>query len=254
MKAISEFSFSFAFTRELLTHLPNIDAAPYFPSLRAEAQLGYDLKIGFQGLPMFIQFKLAEGLTRRQAKYWAQYNREYYRFDITSRRVSQQHADLKDLSLNEPEVYYVAPVFWTIEDFNNYYASNQILANSICVPLQRLPYLSDLNLHQITYAAPERFDWHSTDDDTTRDDFSGTRLADSIGDRFNRRDLITIDENYIRVLHLTILSIIERRAEGIRAPTNVASGLEGLAGVQFLLRTYFGLELLLLRDLAALGA
>ena len=80
MKQISEFSYGFGVTRELLAQIPNADAVPYFPSLRQEAQLGYDLKIGFPGFPVFIQFKIAEGLTRRRSKYWQTYGRPYFRF------------------------------------------------------------------------------------------------------------------------------------------------------------------------------
>lgn len=253
MKAMTEFSFSFAFTRELLTQLPNADAAPYFPSLRAEALLGYDLKVGFDGLPIYIQYKLAEGLTRPQAKYWAKYKGEYYRFDITSRRVSEQHDILKDLSVNEPHVYYVAPVFWKIENFTIYYSINRILDNSICVPLRRLPYLADFDQHSVTYADTRRFDWHSTDDDTASDDFSGTHLAESIRDQFDRKELVKIDEDFVGELYSTIHSMILRREERMHSLDTLRPGPEGLAGVQYLLRTYLGMELLLLRDVSGQG-
>ena len=253
MKAMTEFSFSFAFTHELLTQLPSADAAPYFPSLRAEALLGYDLKVGFNGIPIYLQYKLSEGLTRGQAKYWAKYNGEYYRFDITSLRVSQQHDILKDLSVKEPHVYYVAPVFWKIGNFNIYYQTNRILDNSICVPLRRLPYLPDFDQHHVTYANTRRFDWHSTDDDTASDDFSGTHLAESIRDQFDRKEFIKIDDDFIGELYSAIHSMILRREEGMEAIDTLRPGPGGLAGVQYLLRTYLGIELLLLRDVTTQG-
>ena len=58
----SEFSYGFAVTHGLLKDEPSIDVAPHFPSLVEEGKVGYDLKLGFPGLPTYIQFKLSDRL------------------------------------------------------------------------------------------------------------------------------------------------------------------------------------------------
>lgn len=249
MRAITEFSFGFAFTRELLNQLPNVDVAPYFPSLREEgAGRGYDVKIGFAGLPIFIQFKISEALTRPQSKYWPDYLRPYYRFDVTSLRRSRQHNDLKDLSQNEPEVYYVAPRFWKPRDFDIYYSASEILANSICIPVTGLDYLTDTDHHQITYVTPDSYDWHSTDNDRVHGDFAGTHLVSSIQERFSQDRLRRIDEEFVAQLYSILVSIARRSDFGV--PSDFPPVPESLAGVRFLLAAYFGLEFLLLTESA----
>ena len=85
----SEFSYGFAVTHGLLKNKPSIDVAPHFPFLVEEGKVGYDLKLGFPGLPTYLQFKLSDRLTRRPAKYRDNYDEPYVRFDITPLRVSQ---------------------------------------------------------------------------------------------------------------------------------------------------------------------
>jgi hypothetical protein len=59
---ISEFSYGFALTRELINIAdPPLSAAPVFPSLMAEGRKGrgYDVNLKAPGFPLFIQFKNA---------------------------------------------------------------------------------------------------------------------------------------------------------------------------------------------------
>lgn len=250
MRAISEFSFGFAFTRELLNYLPNVDVAPYFPSLREEgAGRGFDVKVGFSGLAIFIQFKISDALTRPKSKYWSNYLSPYYRFDVTSLRRSNQHNDLKNLSQHESEVYYVAPRFWKPEHFDQYYSKSEILANSICIPVDRLPYLADKDQHQITFATLDSYAWHSTDNDRVNGDFSGTNLISNIQERFTQDNLRRIDQDFLSQLHSTLFSIV--LGENQAPVRDIPPVPETLDGVRYMLATYFGLEFLLLASSAS---
>jgi hypothetical protein len=65
---LSEFSYGFAITAELRDLFwPWVVEAPVFPTQRNEAQLGWDVRFPVVGRPVFIQFKVAEALTRRSA-------------------------------------------------------------------------------------------------------------------------------------------------------------------------------------------
>ncbi|WP_439868978.1 hypothetical protein [Pseudomonas syringae] len=67
---MSEFSYGFAFTNELI-HAPDshVVAAPEFPSLQKEGKPsgGYDVKIPF-GSPLFLQFKLSHFMARTNSE------------------------------------------------------------------------------------------------------------------------------------------------------------------------------------------
>ena len=57
----SEFSFGYAFTENLIRSTSSGAAiAPYFPNLRDEGSLGYDVDIRLPGRPLFLQFKLPD--------------------------------------------------------------------------------------------------------------------------------------------------------------------------------------------------
>ena len=76
--AFSEFSYGFAVTHGLLKDKPSIDVAPHFPSLVQEGKIGYDVKLGFPGLPVYLQFKLSDRLTRRPSQILGQLPRALF--------------------------------------------------------------------------------------------------------------------------------------------------------------------------------
>ena len=63
---ISEFSYGFAITSELVQAPGAVTAAPVFPSLRAEGQPGggWDVRLDRPGVPRFLQFKPCDQMTR----------------------------------------------------------------------------------------------------------------------------------------------------------------------------------------------
>lgn len=113
---ISEFSYGFAVVNELV-NWPGRDltSAPYFPSLRREAHLGYDVKLDRPGLPLFLQFKLSDRMVRNNAKEIRDgvfpRNSFFYRMHLRCGQSSTQHHLLLNLEDQGEEVYYVAPAF-----------------------------------------------------------------------------------------------------------------------------------------------
>ena len=79
----SEFSYGYAVTEELIKS-GEVTAPPEFPSLYAEGQLGggYDVKISF-GIPIFLQFKLSDYLSRSSAKEFKTIGGPYCRADYS---------------------------------------------------------------------------------------------------------------------------------------------------------------------------
>ena len=95
----SEFSFGFAYTRELVARFWSaLTGHPVLPSLFDEGQAGgFDVAIGLYGWTYFAQFKRADYLSRRNALWWDEHFGPYYRFPITRRRTSRQHELLLEL-------------------------------------------------------------------------------------------------------------------------------------------------------------
>ena len=156
----SEFSYGFAFTHELINHLPGITVAPQFPSLVEEAKVGYDMKVPIWGVPMFLQYKLSEFLEGRAAKYWRSHRQAHFRFEVTSPNISPQHNLLKDLADAGKDVFYVAPSLYELQDFNAAYRQNRISSSSVCVPVGKLVRLrTDQYLH-ITFTDCSNVMWH----------------------------------------------------------------------------------------------
>src|SRR5215831_13273838 len=95
---VSEFSYGFALTRELIDKKWSglqLTAAPYLPSLISEGREGGGFDVSLTGINvlLFLQFKVSHYMTRASAKgvNTGHLNVPYYRFDIHAPRSSDQH-------------------------------------------------------------------------------------------------------------------------------------------------------------------
>ena len=156
----SEFSYGFAFTHELVNHLPGITVAPQFPSLIEEGKAGYDMSVPIWGVPMFFQYKLSEFLQGGAAKYWSSHGRAHFRFGTTTTNKSPQHNLLKDLADSGKDVFYVAPGLYEMQDFNVAYRQNRIGSSSVCVPVGKLRRLGTDQYFHITFTECSNVVWH----------------------------------------------------------------------------------------------
>ncbi len=82
---ISEFSYGFALTNEIVGRVP-LAAAPVFPSLIEEGRVsgGYDVRLDWPAVPLYLQFKRADCMRRRSAVEICDHNlpleQPFYRF------------------------------------------------------------------------------------------------------------------------------------------------------------------------------
>jgi hypothetical protein len=161
---ISEFSYGYAVTEALIydnkTHLK---AAPLFPSLIDEGKKGYDLHLDRPGQPLFLQFKLSDYMSGRSNTNEIQrklFKGAFYRMHIRpkksagGRHGSDQHQLLIDWESQGNEVYYVAPVFHELDEFNQAYLNRQILQKSIYIPPSNIGSLPDEKEHHIAFQVP----------------------------------------------------------------------------------------------------
>lgn len=152
---ISEFSYGFALTNEIVGWA-NLKAAPIFPSLIEEGKAGggYDVKLDTPGVPVYLQFKRADCMTRRSAweisKANARLNIPFYRFPITQSGKSDQHAMLLELDDGTNEVFYAAPRFHELAQINQAWSAQEVAARSIFVRPRAVGVL-DAASHHVAY-------------------------------------------------------------------------------------------------------
>ena len=250
---ISEFSYGFALTHELiaLAGVP-LRAAPIFPSLIEEGKAGggYDVNLDIPGFPLFLQFKRSDCMVSRNAKEIQQgYNFDlpFYRLKITERWRSAQHDMLLDLDSGTNEVFYAAPRFHTIKDLNDAYLASAVSHRSFYIRPRDIGQL-DNDSHHVAF------------DETTFRLFSEPREVEGIrGETFlailQRRRIA--DDRPLRGGPLDdVLSHVERLLRDRDLPTDIADGgrpgkdeelrkLRRLA--DFSLR-YFGTQLFIVQD------
>ena len=153
---ISEFTFGYAFLYEQTqANWENLSAAPVLPSLQQEELEGWDARLPLNGTDFYYQFKLSDCLSRGNATYVRDgtYNGAYYRIWLHRRNDNQQHQRLRQHCLANPNTYYAAHQFNSIEEFNSKFLARQITENCRIIPLTLCDDITDGEQHCITFQA-----------------------------------------------------------------------------------------------------
>lgn len=152
----SEFSYGYAVTEELVSHLKaSLIAAPLFPSLYEEGKAGggYDVNIPLSGKPVFLQFKLSHYLERENAKEHRDgiLTTPYYRMHLRPTKHSDQHNLLLDLEASEETVFYIAPEFHLPSELNDFYLRKTVVENSAAFSPSDIGPMPDDHEHYIVF-------------------------------------------------------------------------------------------------------
>ena len=132
---LSEFSYGYGVTREFEKLLESIGlhATPYFPNLRQESELGYDVKFDTCGCVVLFQFKLGQELQRFRRQDPQQLapplEPPFWRFRI--KPPMNQFKHLLNFEKQGVNVFYVAPRFTCWTDYKNVFRVDQVLNASI---------------------------------------------------------------------------------------------------------------------------
>jgi hypothetical protein len=106
------------------------------------------------GVPLYLQFKRADCMTRRSALEINTHNLPlslpFYRFKITESGKSDQHELLLALDDGSSVVFYAAPRFHELAEINNAWNKNIVATRSIFVAPSRVGSL-DTNSHHVAY-------------------------------------------------------------------------------------------------------
>lgn len=150
---ISEFSYGFALTHELVDSIPGITIAPVFPSLIQEGRVGggWDVRIESPSDLLFIQFKLSDYMVRPTA--WESLQGivqvPFYRVHLRPSRHSVQHQLLLTLEQSEPNTFYAAPRFYNAQQLNDAFTSRQTAVRSLWIRPSDIGPLPDGDDHHI---------------------------------------------------------------------------------------------------------
>ena len=151
---ISEFSYGYAVTEEIVRTKGPLKAAPSFPSLRSEGtEGGYDVKLDLPGFPLFLQFKLSDYMVRGTAYEAKQglFTTPFFRMHLRPLKRSRQHQLLLNWEATGKAVYYIAPAFFKEPDFNLAYTSGSILRKSVMISPAAIGPLPSKENHHICF-------------------------------------------------------------------------------------------------------
>ena len=212
--SISEFSYGFAITSELVQAPRAVTAAPVFPSLRAEGQQGggWDVQLDRPGVPLFLQFKLCDQMTRRTCREARQagFNVPCYRMHLRPARSSRQHEMLLDLEESGQEVYYSAPMFHQPEELNDAFLHGAVCARSAWIRPSDIGPLPDDRDHHVSFAPGTP--WMRFSEPTpieTKREFED--VEKHLTDRLRELGRIALSEESLEELAGVIASIADKR-------------------------------------------
>jgi hypothetical protein len=216
---ISEFSYGFALTQELIAIAPPLRAAPIFPSLIEEGRPGggYDVNPDIPGFPLFLQFKRSDCMVRQSAREVGppyNFKNPFYRMKITERTRSAQHDMLIKLDAGRNQVYYAAPLFHTVGELNRHYRGKTVSGNSFYIRPRTIGRL-DEDPHYVAFDAGRRC-WI----------FSEPREVHGVpGEQFPRTLRARLDEDHRR-LRDGPLQDVSRHVERIVGDRDLARPVE----------------------------
>ena len=211
---ISEFSYGFAITREFVQGPGAVTAAPIFPSLRAEGQQGggWDVRLDQPGMPLFLQFKLCDQMTRRTCREALRggFNVPCYRMHLRPARSSQQHEMLLDLEGTGQEVFYCAPMFHQPEELNNAFLQGTVRGQSIWVRPSDIGPLPDGRDHHVSFEPGGQLTWFSDPKPIEgKREFEDVEMH--LTDRLREHGRTALSEERLEELADVIASIADKR-------------------------------------------
>ena len=161
----TEFSYGYGFTENLIrAAAQSPTAAPQFPNLVQEAQLGYDVRVDMPACPLFFQFKLPELMVRDTAFEISQHGLSlscnFFRMPLMRRDLSNQHQVLIQLEdSNAGLVHYASPMLEDIQEFNDAYNVGAIHQHTAFFSPQDIGPLPDDKKHTVSYNVAATSAW-----------------------------------------------------------------------------------------------
>ena len=212
--SISEFSYGFAVTTELLQAIGPVTVAPVFPSLPAEGKEGggWDVRLDWPGFPLFVQFKLCDHMTRLSCKEARLVGSRLpcYRMHLRPSRLSPQHRLLLELEQRDKAVYYCAPMFHKAEEFNKAFLQHSVCAQSIWMRPSDIGKLPDDGEHHVSFEPGGRC-WLFSEPRLIEAECMFQSFSAQVRYRLRERGRTDLSEEQLEVLADEIANIVRGR-------------------------------------------
>lgn len=136
---LSEFSYGYGVTRDVERLLAGVGVrtVPFLPSLIQENEVAFDVGFSGRGVPLLLQFKLGQSLTRfvrSDASHPAPtLQRPFFRFLLDTAEVDGQYETLLKAEMDGAEVYYIAPRFADWPHYVRLFETEAVLDHSVIV-------------------------------------------------------------------------------------------------------------------------
>lgn len=216
---LSEFSYGYAVTESFAyTSGFSLNSAPIFPSLIDEGKPhhGYDVEIPLPAVPIFLQFKLSQLMFRSNAYEYSKnpvVTLPYFRFFLRTQASfgeGSQHYMLFKLSSLGNLVYYTAPAFHRIEEFNRLYVNRQILSNSVFIEPYPMGRLDDNQKHSVVFHKniPNQY-WLFSDPGTLMKDITLEAFVKKVKGQWEEKKFITESLESVKSLESQLIDIIQ---------------------------------------------
>lgn len=216
---ISEFSYGYALTSELLNHfMLQTGEAPFFPSLLKEGKLGYDVKIPHRGLPIFLQFKLSDYMFYSSAKGSDLVAVPHYRMYLRPLKHSQLHNLLLALENTGNDVYYATPEFHQPHELNDAYAYTRVVKRSAFFRPKAIGRLPDNGQHFLIFGAGAKYGYRLSEPQRVSKEHGPTLFAEQIAARVRSDDARLLDTQYFRQLGDEMRELWEPSAQTMAPP------------------------------------
>lgn len=244
----SETSYAFALMSEL-ADWPNqpLMAAPVFPSLQEEGNLGYDAMINRGGMPMFLQFKLSEVMVKRSAMEVRRRfisHPPFYRMKLHSRAKSRQHELLLNLEWRCGNVFYAAPEFHTQNDLNQAYINRTVSQQSRFTAPREIGGFTDDEPHHIAFERGVPGFVFCSEPESKEGSMNGDGLASIILERFSPLYGSTLAGHLREIVAHLIRDLTKGGLIGQRRFAQMVERLTPLEFISHVVRTYYGAEML----------
>lgn len=112
----------------------DLDGIALQPTLRDEADLGYDTAIPRSWGMLYLQFKMPRYIRRSNGNEYGTFREPYFRFSVKTDITSNgkiQHNLLFELESRGESVFYAAPAFLTIDEITQYAWNDGMYTNSV---------------------------------------------------------------------------------------------------------------------------
>ena len=162
---ISEFSYGFALTAELIATCDlKAAGAPEFETQYAEGQTGGGWDVKLPAVPIFLQFKRSYRMVRRYAQEAHLFSGlPFFRMHLHRRDQSNQHQLLLNLEDVGHLVLYAAPGFSLSSELSDAYSTDEVTSLSLFLRPSEIQPLPDDKQHWVAFQmSPERTYFCST--------------------------------------------------------------------------------------------